>query len=371
MHYELIAGESAADGMRRILLEGVDYIIAQLTEPQPDRDVAIHNARKTFKRLRAALRLVRPTLGADAWRTENVALRDASRLLAPLRDSAVLIEVLDHIATWAAGRPDVPTLPAAPLADVRAALVTRHAAIGAQLLGSDDTTGRVAEQVHAVGGRLAAYPLPTAGFDALAGVRAIYQRGHAAMTVAALSAQDAHLYHEWRKQVKYLWHAFEIMLPVWPQLFGYLAEELHVLSGHLGDAHDAAVLRDLLQQEPALHGDSALRDALPQALTVYETWRYAQARPLGLRMYVDTPDAFVARLRTAWDVWQTTDSATLLASQHDWLGSQLVGTAEAAVLLGQPVPALRRLLRDGRLPAVKLGGTWLIPRAAVAQLQPK
>ncbi|MGB5656133.1 MAG: CHAD domain-containing protein, partial [Acidimicrobiia bacterium] len=62
-----------------------------------DLDRAVHTARKGTKRLRAFLRLARRSIGTDTYRTENAALRDTARLIAPARDALVLIETAQEI----------------------------------------------------------------------------------------------------------------------------------------------------------------------------------------------------------------------------------------------------------------------------------
>ena len=53
MAYRLEAGESIADGFRRLLLEQMHEIIDDLSNPEINRDQGVHDARKGCKRLRA------------------------------------------------------------------------------------------------------------------------------------------------------------------------------------------------------------------------------------------------------------------------------------------------------------------------------
>src|SRR5262245_12594335 len=63
----------------------------------PISDDSAHEARKQLKRARAALRLLRPTLGDKIYRRENQALRDVSRVVSPLRDARAQLDVLDAL----------------------------------------------------------------------------------------------------------------------------------------------------------------------------------------------------------------------------------------------------------------------------------
>ena len=77
-------------GLRRITLGQFDRAVQGLTDPSIDRDVGIHTARKTMKRLRGMLRMVRDEVGTHAYRQENAVLRDTSRKLAPAREKPYL-----------------------------------------------------------------------------------------------------------------------------------------------------------------------------------------------------------------------------------------------------------------------------------------
>src|ERR671923_1369704 len=96
--FRLGEGERAPDGLRRIARGQLDMSIERL-EGDTDEDLgtAVHETRKSLKRLRAAVRLARDELGEEAYRRENVAFRDAGRRLGGARDSQVLLETLDAL----------------------------------------------------------------------------------------------------------------------------------------------------------------------------------------------------------------------------------------------------------------------------------
>jgi hypothetical protein len=58
-------------------------------------DRGIHDIRKRLRHCRALLRLLRQSLGKDAYQRENARLRDAARPLMLVRDAAVLVRALE------------------------------------------------------------------------------------------------------------------------------------------------------------------------------------------------------------------------------------------------------------------------------------
>ena len=98
----LLAGEPPAAGLRRVILGQLDHAI-ELLEHYGDDGGAIdertvHELRKTLKRLRALVRLLRDPLGRKRFARENAALRDCARGLAGARDAEVMVDTLDAAA---------------------------------------------------------------------------------------------------------------------------------------------------------------------------------------------------------------------------------------------------------------------------------
>src|SRR5918996_391117 len=96
--FRLRDGEWVLDGVRRVARGQLDMSIERLAgDTDEDLGTAVHETRKSLKRLRAIARLARDELGDEAYRRENVAFRDAGRRLAGARDSQVLLETLDAL----------------------------------------------------------------------------------------------------------------------------------------------------------------------------------------------------------------------------------------------------------------------------------
>lgn len=89
--------EALPDAFARVAREEVAKVRGALASPDVDRNLAIHEARQSFKRLRALIRLAKPTLGC-AFEVENRRWRDAGHLLSTARDRTVLLETFDDLA---------------------------------------------------------------------------------------------------------------------------------------------------------------------------------------------------------------------------------------------------------------------------------
>jgi CHAD domain-containing protein/8-oxo-dGTP pyrophosphatase MutT (NUDIX family) len=300
MNYELYLYESPGEGVKRILTECVNYVHHLMTDPQSTREEAVHEARKTCKRIRAALRLARDETGREWYRQENHFYRDASRLLAPVRDSTVLVLSLDDVT-----EANADILPPETFASIRQRLEQHHEEIVQELLDEQDVMQIVARQMEEGLERLQRMPVSSEAFGVYAdGLRRVYRRGRQEMVKAKDDPDDPVKFHEWRKQVKYLWYHMELLRQVWPLVLQDIGNELHLLSDFLGDAHDLVVLKKTLLAEPELSKDNqnlvsllALIDRRRQNLEV-ASWT------LGQRLYSEKPKDFVKRIVTYWDAWQ-------------------------------------------------------------------
>jgi CHAD domain-containing protein len=277
--YRLEDREGVADGIRRIVAEELDDAVAGLRTGD-DRDTAIHEARKSLKKARSALRLARTDLPTSTRRTENEAMRDASRRLSGARDAQVMLDTLESL---------VHAIPAPPNDEVRSLgreLVARRAELASQLEGDTGLLEDVAGELEAIRGRVESWDLGDQRWGSIAGgAEIIHDRGRAAMKQALRGDADDD-WHEWRKRVKDLWYAGRIIAPITGAQIEGLVEEADELSDVLGDHNDLAVLLEAAGDRPGLRAAIvARRDALRRV-----------AATLGRRLYGEKPKAFARRL---------------------------------------------------------------------------
>ncbi len=292
---ELRRDETGLSGVRRMFQDWVDEAAGALPA-KTITDAAIHDARKRIKKARAALRLLRDSIGEVAYRRDNTALRDAARPLAAARDSRVLIGALDDLVERYA--PATHTLQLE-----RFKRVLRKEQSNAR---QNVTVTLVNEQrkiLREVGARTSRWRLQGDDWKIIrGGLARVYRSGRKGMKVAARSRASDDL-HDWRKQVKYLWHQLQMLEPVWPRMLRELASQTHRLADHLGDDHDLAVLRRKItaHQDVFEHED---HDALLALLDRRRKRLQNKAFKLGGRIFQEQPRRFVSRMGKYWRLWR-------------------------------------------------------------------
>ena len=294
--FRLRVGEPVRDGIRRIALGQVDEVLDRL-EGRTDEDLAtaVHESRKSLKRLRAVVRLVHTELGDELSAQENAAFRDAGRALSGPRDSQVMIDAFDAL---------IECYPVeAGLADLqafRSRLVQTHEAVARELTPGASAFAEVERATRAARDRIVDWPLDGKGFGALApGLARAYRRGRRANRIARKEPSPEHL-HEWRKRVKDLWYSVQILEAAGPRRMKKLAKTAHELSELLGDDHDLVVLEQQAQGSP---GDFPNETGAEILLDLSERRRaelQARAFRMAKGLYRDAPAPFVGNIRKRW-----------------------------------------------------------------------
>lgn len=242
MSYRIENDETLEEALRRIAGEQLDKAFDSLAGRSDDPHEAIHDVRKRCKKIRGLLRLARDGLGGTYSR-ENAALRDAARLLSPLRDAKVRVDTHDALV-------DSPgtLLEQGGASTVREALVeVRRARVD----DADDLERRCEEfasALESVRERSAQWRIEGADADVLAtGLRRTYKRASKARRKSR-DGGTGEDFHEWRKRAKYHWYHMRLLSPLWPPVVRGRAHAVHAFSSLLGDAHDLYVYRGTLEE---------------------------------------------------------------------------------------------------------------------------
>lgn len=292
MEYTLQRDEPVSEGIKRIVdgkvETGIDHIDSGM-----DRHETVHEVRKRCKEVRAALRLVRGVL--PTYSEENAHYRDAARRVSEIRDAQALIETFDdHVRAAATDRD---ALSEETLAATRRALVDRRDAVADE----QDLAGRLASvRADLVAGRerIEGLPIATEGFDAVAGgLRKSYRRARERMA-EAYEDPDAERFHEWRKRIKYHRYHTRLLRSVWVGPMKARRSELKTLSDVIGDEHDLAVFLDTMHEEDLFA--PATRRTLDEVIMDRRSHLQRRGRPVGERLFAESPDRLVARLREYW-----------------------------------------------------------------------
>lgn len=267
-----------------------------LTQVDPTGGTSVHRARKSCKKVRGMLRLLRPGLD-KATRKQTRVIASAAARLGPSRDATVRLRTLDALLT----RYSQHVSPAGFL-PLKQFLENKESAAIRQLPESID---RFRTEIEAATARVDRWVLLKPGTRTLRkSLRASFRDGQQAMQAATRQGADPEAFHTWRKRSKSLWYACRLLHAAWPERLSLEETDFHQLDELLGEHNDIAVLLQVVER----NAEQALPSSLGrQVLKLIGQDRCRQltttAFSLGQRVYAEQPEAFADRYGAYWGIW--------------------------------------------------------------------
>lgn len=293
MVYRLRRDESLSRGLKRVLLEELEQCLDWLTadgdaQPAPK---ASHDVRKSLKRMRSALWVVRGAVGPRRFRVEWVAFRDAGRKLSGLRDAVVVADCYHRLRQQLLAAPKGP--------DPVAELLQREASSDDEVSPASDVMARL----QAARRRIVQWELQPLGADDLwEAIRKIYRRGRrASRELQPGSAAES--FHDWRKDAKHLYHQFLLVEGMRLNLLRPRVAAVDHLAEQLGREHDFSMLERrilALPKKVRAEATAVLAGALIERRKHQEC-----ALQAGQTVYTQKPGAFIEELDAYWKTWRS------------------------------------------------------------------
>ncbi len=281
MAFRLQRRGSMRKQLRRIVRGELRTALEALAGNAPD-DSGIHEARKSVKKTRAVLRLLRTPLASD-YSDENARLRTVAQALASLRDADATLDTLRELH----GR--YPAAVSSPV--VRACgrgLSTRKRQAKAKVR---PLLGRAKQALVVSCQEVPAHVERTGDFRAArAGAVASYRQARTAFRTLALDGEAA-AFHEWRKRIKDHWYHVRLFgqLPNGPRS---RAQTLRRMEQWLGKDHDLATLRAILLDGDDRYGDARTRALVLGSIMRRQAFLRQHALTLGKRLFAPSAKDF-------------------------------------------------------------------------------
>jgi CHAD domain-containing protein len=288
MAYRFMKHEALPEAIRRVFAEEIDWAVGQLNNAK-NRAQAVHEARKSIKKIRGLLRLIRTPLGAK-YRPADHYFRNAGRQLSPIRDNAVILEVFDALTA----KHD--EMDAGALSDIRGNLERRRR----ETPREKKTSAQVARLLADALAIPSLWQLDELDFHTLSSqIVAVYKRGRRDVKEAQHGAR-AEDFHNLRKAVKQHWYHLKLLEEFWDRDMKQHAGESRDLETCLGDEHNLSILRERIAADVETTRDRhraqrfvALLDDRAQALR-------QRALEIGRPLYAAKPRDFDHRLNKLW-----------------------------------------------------------------------
>jgi hypothetical protein len=289
MSFELHHRKHIEDELKKIVRQQLRAAHALTASEGSQLRRAVHESRKSVKKVRAVAALLRQA-GATLPRRDRKRLKSAARALSRIRDRTAIIDVFDRVR-----RRYPKQLPEHTCEVLRRGLVAARDRSEARAQ-RDGVVAEAAGRLEKTRKSAKTWRSPSIEWlGMIAIITASYRQSRNAMNHARVTGQSATL-HRWRKQLKTLWYQLRLAKPLTTGVAPFIAE-LKRLETELGDDHNLVVLgatlrgcRDLRSMRAEMRQVDRLAARMRQPLR-------RRAFALGRRLHARTPEAFARWLR--------------------------------------------------------------------------
>lgn len=299
--------EPLAVALHRLTTEQFTVAIDALGDPSADVGLATTAAVRAMSRIAAVLRLVRSSIGDEAYRTELSILRDTTKLLETLLAGQPELRALDNLRA----RYQTVLDPDA-FAGLRHQLHQRHRLRRLQALSEGEALQQALHRLRRARARFAAWPIDTRTdarmygrepvpdvFASLAaGLGRTYRRGRSHWRAVEDGRDDA--LPKLLREVRHLGHQLAIVSSSWPEVLGAAAQTCARLEAVLAEDAGMRALAAALDDTETLTLDAAEAAMLGALVAGSRTELHDVICTIGTRVYVEPPKAFLARMDAYW-----------------------------------------------------------------------
>jgi CHAD domain-containing protein len=299
--------EALPAGLKRLTLNEMESAASGFFAGEDSFSDAVHEARRSTKRIRSVLRLIKSELGERIFNFEDRWMRDTARLVSPVRDTAAHVESMDLL-----DRIYGHLLADGALEETRYRLDSQRRRVETRVMEDPEIVVSVVENLEKAHGRYSNWPVDDSArsiygvgirdeFAAIGpGLTETYGNGRSQMVDAYLHVDPAR-FHEWRKSVKYLRHQMELLTPLWPEVVVGMAITLERVGELLGQDHDLAMLIERLESDINLCPDPVERSLIAALANQRRADLQTAARILGRRVFAEEPESLTGRFDAYWE----------------------------------------------------------------------
>lgn len=291
MGYAFKSSNNVAAQVRDIGLELVDNALVDI-RCNPDFDGVVHTLRKTCKKQRALLRLIRPAF-AD-YSIENDAFRAIADSFSVARDAAVMVRTLEALLAWA-DSDDADSIKV--LTELRDKLAARAQHLRRQM--GEEALLKAAEANFEAGRkRIENWSFDDKGKDlVLPGLEAGYRRFQKRLKMAFKDPSGS-VVHDWRKAAKTHWYHVRLFQRSAPVVLDHREAVLNKMGESLGDHHNLQVLQEWVQSNPI--GGEAPIDVLAGLIEKRQSELFDEAWLPARQLAAENAGALARRFGKYW-----------------------------------------------------------------------
>jgi len=292
MAFRLVPGADITQTVRAVGIEQIDRSLKKFSGRAKNGN-AVHETRKSMKRLRALMHLIRPAMNKADFKRDEARLKQIARSLSGVRDIQAMIETLDKMEALDPSIADNSVTPA-----LREHLEEKRAAAEKELTSA--ASNKTRKLLREARKSFETLELERNRFEALATtIETDYRKARKAFQRAYQIREDE-AFHDWRKFVQRHWRQLLLIAPSWPRAIRPHINLARDLSETLGEDHDLSVLANYVQSAQAGIGPPKEVEAFVERCRQRQAELRVLAQDMGARLLAEKPGSLSARLKTYW-----------------------------------------------------------------------
>lgn len=258
---------------------------------------SVHNIRKTIKKIRAVLSLIRDEIGYSSYLRENNFYRDIGRQLSEFRDLDVYLSVaLDLEQRF------IMDLNYSCLTNLISQIKHDKATCLKQLIKPEGFPAELTQKLAVARINMEKIKITDESFNfVMSGLNRSYKKGRKVLHTC-MDDSGPEKAHQLRKALKNIWYQIRIIRPVYPTFCKAYAKSLRSITRILGKLNDYAEFKKYLNISSARGLNRTNRDIINVMLNNMQNEKILIALPKVQLALVEKPSEFIKRIYGYWDV---------------------------------------------------------------------
>jgi CHAD domain-containing protein len=298
--FEMGSSADTAYELKNVLELQLLYVSA-LFDPFPkDPGEAIHEARRSYKKCRAILRLMRDALGYAIYYRENARLRNMQRALSQVRDSDVQCQLFKQLAG------NFPEFGRKAWFGRIIEQTERNYHLEMKHFRQTGKAADISHHTRLKAAQIQQYALTGEGFEIIkGGLSRIYRQGREMGKMVFGQEADPFEVHAFRKKAKYLQYQLSYLSPISRELIAPMSAKIEQITENLGYYNDLQIARTSIQLYAEQNNYTGKKVGLLIGRLDEEMHRAkAGSKSVYEKMYVEEPGNFVSRIREYWESYE-------------------------------------------------------------------
>lgn len=256
-------------------------------------DLAVHEIRKSFKRVRALLRFYPESLD-EVLKDYSKQIKALAKFLTPARESSVNIQLWNRL-----GSGDK-LFTQNKYQEIKDLLLRENKTLINDLNAEQNIFSEIKSFVFAIEARLFGILFhPSVKIDVLKQISISYKKGYDLFNGMG-ATYDAEQYHELRKIMKAFCYQLDFAKVGQPKFFKLKSNALRKITEQLGEDHDWYVFQDEIKKEVYNLKTSEI-ETLGQQISLLQEPNFQKLFQRLQNFFIEPPDAFEEKIRSSYN----------------------------------------------------------------------